>query len=155
MVSAWLTSPLPRHSSSPRKTGPPQDRASNSRNYILDDLVNGLAEESNHSDNNEDGENIMDEGKAKNYSDGSDDRGDTDDDAGDGNSDSDKGNEAGEVSRATRIANPPSVVNQSQSVLRSTFSSSLTIPLQFHPHTRPTRALRLPAIIVSGLRPHT
>ncbi|OCL04048.1 hypothetical protein AOQ84DRAFT_417177 [Glonium stellatum] len=93
-VSVRPTSPSPRHSPFPRDTGPPQDRAGNSRNHILEGLVNGLAEESDHSDNNKDGENIMDEGKAENYSDGSDDSGDTDDDAGDGDSDSDEGNEA-------------------------------------------------------------
>ena len=77
---------------SPRDTGPLEDRANNSCNYILGDLVNGLAKESD----NEDGENVMDEGKAENYNDGSDDSDDTDDDdSGDGDSsDSDEGNEA-------------------------------------------------------------
>ena len=91
--AARPTSPSPRHYTSPRDTGPPEDGANDSRNYILDDLVNSLAEES---DNNEDGENVMDEGKAENYSDGSDDSDDTgDDDSGDSDSSgSDEGNEA-------------------------------------------------------------
>jgi hypothetical protein len=82
-------SPLLQQSSSSRDIGPPQDK------------VNGSAEKCDHSDDNKDGENVMDEGKAKNYCDGSDDSGDTvDDDAGDGDgdggdsSDSDNGSEA-------------------------------------------------------------
>ena len=80
---------------SPRDTRPPEDGANNSRNYILDDLVNGLAKESDNEDS-EDGENVMDEGKAENYSDGSNDSDDTDDnDSEDGDSsDSDEGSEA-------------------------------------------------------------
>ena len=86
------TSPSPRHYMSPRDTRPLEDRANNSRNYILDDFVNGLAKESD----NEDGENVIDEGKAENYSDGSNNSNDTDnDDSRDGNSsDSNEGNEA-------------------------------------------------------------
>ena len=73
-------------------TGPPENGANNSYNYILDDFVNGLAEESN----NKDSKNIMDEGKAKNYSNKNDNSDNTDDNDF-GNSDSsnsDKGNEA-------------------------------------------------------------
>jgi hypothetical protein len=77
---------------SPYNTRPLEDRANNSYNYILDDLINGLAKESN----NKDGENVIDKGKAKNYSDGSDNSDNTDNNnSGDGNSsDSDKGNKA-------------------------------------------------------------
>ncbi|XTI95868.1 hypothetical protein V2W45_1180385, partial [Cenococcum geophilum] len=62
----------------------------------LNNLVNGSAKEYNYNDNNEDGENVMDEGKAENYNDRSDDSGDTDnDDARDhDSSDSNGGNEA-------------------------------------------------------------
>ena len=69
-----------------------EDGVNNSCNYILDDLVNGLAEESD----NEDSENVIDEGKAENNSDGSDDSDDIDDnDFGDSNSsDSDEGDKA-------------------------------------------------------------
>jgi len=82
--AARPTSPSPRHCPSPRDTEPPQDGANDSHNHILDDLVNGLAEESD----SEDGENVMDEGKAENYSDDTD-----DDDAGDGDRrNSDDGN---------------------------------------------------------------
>ena len=87
------TSPLLYQSSSSRDIGLPQDN--------LDDLVNGLAEEYNHNSNNENGENVVDEGKAKNCNDRSNGSGDTDDDdARDGDSsnsdssDSDKGNKA-------------------------------------------------------------
>ena len=75
-----------------RDTGLLEDGVNNSCNYILDDFVNGLAKESN----NEDGENVMDEGKAENYSDRSNDSDDIDDnDFGDGDSsDSNKGNKA-------------------------------------------------------------
>ncbi|XTI88737.1 hypothetical protein V2W45_1331184 [Cenococcum geophilum] len=64
------------------------------------------AEEYNYNDNNEDGKNVIDKGKAENYNNRSDDSGDTDNDgardgdssdgnSSDGNSsDSDKGNEA-------------------------------------------------------------
>ena len=69
-----------------------EDRVNNSCNYILDNLVNSLAEESN----NKDGENVIDEGKAENDSDGSNNSDNTDDDdSGDSNSsNSDKGDEA-------------------------------------------------------------
>ena len=77
---------------SPRDTRLLEDGANNSRNYILGDLVNSLAKESD----NEDGENVIDKGKAENYNDGSDNSDDTDDDdSGDGDSsNSDEGNEA-------------------------------------------------------------
>ena len=52
---------------SPYNTRPPEDGANNSCNYILDNLINSLAEESD----NEDSENVIDKGKAKNDSDGS------------------------------------------------------------------------------------
>jgi hypothetical protein len=76
-------SPLLQQSLSSRNFRPPQDK------------VNGLAEKCDYSDNNKDSKNVMDEGKAKNYSDGSDNSGDTvNDNAGDGNSSSsDEGNE--------------------------------------------------------------
>ena len=72
-------------------TGPLEDGANDSRNYILDNLVNSLAKESD----NKDGENIINKGKTENYSDGSDDSNDTDNNnSGDGDSSSsDKGNE--------------------------------------------------------------
>ena len=60
---------------SPRDTKLPEDRANNSRNYILDDLVKSLAKESN----NKDGENVINKGKAENNSDGSNDSDDMDD----------------------------------------------------------------------------
>jgi len=65
--------------------------ANDSCNYILNNIVNGLAKESN---NNKDGKNVIDEGKAKNYSDGSDNSGDIDNnDSGDNNSsNNNKGN---------------------------------------------------------------
>jgi len=77
---------------SPYNTRPPEYRANDSCNYILDDLVNGLTKESD----NKDGDNVTDEGKAENYSDGSNNSNNTDDDdSGDGNSsNSDKDNEA-------------------------------------------------------------
>ena len=67
--------------------------ANNSCNHILDNIVNGLAKEN---DNNKDGKNVMDEDKAKNYSNGSNNSGDTDDNnSGDSDSsNSNKGNEA-------------------------------------------------------------
>jgi len=54
---------------SPYNTGPLEYRANGSYNYILDNLVNSLTEESN----NKDGENVTDKGKAENYSNGSND----------------------------------------------------------------------------------
>ena len=77
---------------SPYNTKPLKDGVNNSYNYILDDLVNGLAEESN----NKDSENVIDKGKAENNSDGSDNSNNTDDDdSGNSNSsNSNKGNEA-------------------------------------------------------------
>jgi len=71
---------------------PLKDRANNSHNYILGDLVNSLAKKSD----NKDGKNIIDKGKAENYNDGSDNSDDTDNnDSGDGDSsDSNEGNEA-------------------------------------------------------------
>ena len=70
-------------------TRPLENRANNSCNYILDNLINGLAKESN----NKDSENVVDKGKAENYSDGSDDSDDIDDVDFD-SSDSGKGNKA-------------------------------------------------------------
>jgi len=49
---------------SPRNTKPPENRANNSYNYILDNLINSLAKESNNKDN----KNVIDKDKAKNYS---------------------------------------------------------------------------------------
>jgi hypothetical protein len=77
---------------SPCDTRPLEDGANNSYNYILDDLANGLAKESD----NKDGKNVVDKGKAKNYSNGSNNSNNTDnDDSRDGNSsNSNEGNEA-------------------------------------------------------------
>jgi len=61
------TSSSPQHYISPYNTKLLEDRANKSYNYILDDLVNGLAKESN----NKDSENIIDKGKTKNCSNGS------------------------------------------------------------------------------------
>ena len=53
------------------------------------DKVNSLAKKYNYSDNNKDGENVIDKGKAKNYSNKSDNSSDTvDNNARDGNSSS-------------------------------------------------------------------
>jgi hypothetical protein len=52
---------------SPRNTKPLKDGANDSHNYILDNFINSLAEESN----NKNGKNIIDKGKAKNNSNGS------------------------------------------------------------------------------------
>ena len=73
-------------------TRPLEDRANNSRNYILDDFVNGLAKESN----NKDSKNIMDEGKAKNNSDRSNNSNNIDDDdfSNSNSSNSDEGDKA-------------------------------------------------------------
>ena len=69
MIStAQPTSPSPQHCLSLCNTGSPQNGANDSYNHILDDFVNSLVEESN----NKDGKNIMDKGKAKNYSDNTD-----------------------------------------------------------------------------------
>ena len=69
-----------------------EDRANNSYNYILDNLINGLAKESN----NKDSKNVIDKGKAKNYSNRSNNSNDTDNNnSKDGNSsDSNKGSKA-------------------------------------------------------------
>jgi hypothetical protein len=77
---------------SPHDTKPLENRANNSYNYILNNLVNSLAKESN----NKDGKNIIDKGKAENNSDGSNNSNNTDNnDSRDGNSsNSDKGNKA-------------------------------------------------------------
>ena len=74
----------------PHNTRPLEDRANNSHNYILDNLVNSLAEESDNKDN----KNIINKGKTKNYSDRSNNSDNTDNnDSRDSNSnDSDKGN---------------------------------------------------------------
>ena len=78
---------------SPHDTKPLENVANDSCNYILNNIINGLAKES---DNNKDSKNVIDKGKAENYSDGSDNSGDTDnDDSGDGDSsNSNKGNKA-------------------------------------------------------------
>ena len=77
---------------SPCNTGPPEDGTNNSCNYILDNLANGLAEESD----NKNSENIVDKGKAKNYSNRSDNSDNIDNNNfGDGDSsNSNKGNKA-------------------------------------------------------------
>ena len=77
---------------SPCNTRLLEDRANNSCNYILDNLINGLAKESD----NKDGENVIDKGKAENYSNGSNNSDDTDDnDSKDSDSsNSNKGSEA-------------------------------------------------------------
>ena len=75
MVSTtWPTSPSPQHCISPYNTRPPEYRANNSYNYILDNFINGLTKESK----NKDSKNVTDKGKAKNYSDRSDDSNNTD-----------------------------------------------------------------------------
>jgi len=91
-VSTRPTSSSPQHYISPYNTRLLKDGTNNNYNYILDNLINGLAKESN----NKDGENVIDEGKAENYSDGSNNSNDIDnDDSGDGNSsNSNKGSEA-------------------------------------------------------------
>ena len=79
------TSPFPRHCISPYNTRLLEYRANNSCNYILDNFINGLTKESN----NKDSDNVTDEGKAKNYSDRSNNSNDTDNnDSGNGNSSS-------------------------------------------------------------------
>ena len=93
MVStARPTSPSPRHYISPYNTRLLKYRANNSCNYILDDLINGLAKESN----NKNSKNVIDKGKAENYSNSSNNSDNTDNnDSGDGNSsNSNKGNKA-------------------------------------------------------------
>ena len=77
---------------SPRDTEPLENRANDSRNYILDDLVNGLTEESN----NKNGENVIDKGKAENNSDKSNNSNDTDNDnsSNSNSSNSNKGDKA-------------------------------------------------------------
>ncbi|XTI91669.1 hypothetical protein V2W45_1249129, partial [Cenococcum geophilum] len=58
-------------------------------------LINSLAKESDYGDNNKDGESDIDEGKAENYNNGSDDSDIDDNNTRDGDSsDSDEGNEA-------------------------------------------------------------
>jgi hypothetical protein len=59
---------------SPYNTRPLENRANNSYNYILNNLINSLAKESN----NKDSKNVIDKGKAKNYSNGSNNSDDTD-----------------------------------------------------------------------------
>ena len=73
-------------------TRPLEDGANNSCNYILDNLVNGLAKESD----NKDSENVIDKGKAENNSDGSNNSDDmNDDNSGDSDSsNSDEGDKA-------------------------------------------------------------
>jgi hypothetical protein len=77
---------------SPHDTKPLKNGANDSYNYILDDLVNGLAEKSN----NKDGKNIIDKSKAKNNSNGSDNSNDTDNNnfRDSDSSNSDEGNKA-------------------------------------------------------------
>ena len=67
----------------------------------MQDKINGLAKKCDYSNNNKDSENVIDKGKAKNYSDGSNDSGNmVNDDAKDGDgdggdsSDSDNGSKA-------------------------------------------------------------
>jgi len=92
VVSIRPTSSSPQHYISPHNTGPPEDGTNNNYNYILDDLVNGLAKESD----NKDGKNVIDKGKAENYSNRSNNSDDIDNNnSRDGNSsDSNKGNKA-------------------------------------------------------------
>ena len=69
-----------------------EDGVNNSCNYILDNLVNSLAEESN----NKDSENVIDKGKAENYSNGSNNSNNMDNNnsRNSNSSDSNKGNKA-------------------------------------------------------------
>ena len=93
VVSAiWPTSFFFWYCMSSRNTRLLEDRVNNSRNYILDDFVNGLAKESN----NKDGENIINKGKAENNSDGSNnsDNIDNDNSGNSNSSNSDEGNKA-------------------------------------------------------------
>ena len=73
-------------------TGPLEDGANDSCNYILNNLINGLAEESD----NKDGKNIINKSKAENNNNRSNDSDDIDnDDSSNSNSsDSNKGDEA-------------------------------------------------------------
>ena len=77
---------------SPYNTKPLENKANNSYNYILGDLINGLAKESN----NKDSKNVIDKGKAENYNNGSNNSNDTDNNnSRNGNSsNSNKGNKA-------------------------------------------------------------
>ena len=77
-----------------RNTKPPENGANNSRNYILDNLVNSLAKESN----NKDGKNIIDKSKAKNNSNGSDNSNNTNNNNS-SNSNSSNSNEGDEARR--------------------------------------------------------
>ena len=79
---------------SPRDTKPLKDRANDSRNHILNNLVNGLAKESN----NEDGKNIINKGKAKNNNNRSNNSNNMDDDNSN-NSNSSNNNKADEACR--------------------------------------------------------
>ena len=81
---------------SPCDTGPPENGANDSHNYILNNLVNGLAEESD----NKNGENVIDKGKAENNSDGSNNSNNTDNDDS-GNSNSSNSNEGNKAYRYT------------------------------------------------------
>ena len=92
MVSARPTSSSPQHYISPYNTKLLEDRTNNNCNYILDNFINSLAKKSN----NKNGKNVMDKGKAKNYSDGSDNSDDIDNNNSrdSDSSNSDKGNKA-------------------------------------------------------------
>ncbi|XTI82471.1 hypothetical protein V2W45_1326042 [Cenococcum geophilum] len=90
--AAQPTSSSPQHYISPCDTKLLENRANNSYNYILDNLANSLAKESNSKNS----KNVADKGKAKNYNNSSNNSVNTDNnDFGDSNSsNSDKGNEA-------------------------------------------------------------
>ena len=89
---------------SPYNTELLENRVNNSCNYILDDLVNSLAKESD----NKNSKNIMDKGKAENNSNGSNNSDNTNDnDFGNSNSsDSNKGDEARRYIKWQRLPTP-------------------------------------------------
>ena len=81
-----------------------ENGANNSRNYILDNLVNGLAKESN----NKDGKNIIDKNKAENNSDGSNNSDNTDNNnsSNSNSSNSNKGDEAYRYTGRQKLLTP-------------------------------------------------
>ena len=85
-------------------TGPPQDGVNNNCNYILNDLVNSLAEKSN----NKDSKNVVDKSKAKNYNNGSNNSDNIDNnDSGDNNSsNSNKNNKAYKCAGQQKLPTP-------------------------------------------------